>query len=133
MLYIPKIGDIVKVNKMIGDDPKLLQNNQEVENVIKIDITDIETYQVDLVGSGYLFTNHDLILISRSNNLLSISNDSNTEIVLSEPENEQPSKDADMDIDCLKDSHVSENQKKSISESNRILIKKWSKKWKSLK
>ena len=33
MLYIPKIGDIVKVNKMIGDDPRLLQNNQEVENV----------------------------------------------------------------------------------------------------
>ena len=31
MLYIPKIGDIVKVNKMIGDDPKLLQNNQEIE------------------------------------------------------------------------------------------------------
>ena len=86
MLYIPKIGDIVKVNKMIGDDPKLLQNNQEVENIIKVDTTDVETYQVDLVGSGYLFTNHDLILISRSNNLLSVSNDSNTEIVLSEPE-----------------------------------------------
>ena len=86
MLYIPKIGDIVKVNKMIGDDPKLLQNNQEVENIIKVDTTDIETYQVDLVGSGYLFTNHDLILISRSNNLLSVSNDSITEAVLSEPE-----------------------------------------------
>ena len=26
MLYIPKIGDIVKVNRMVGDDPKLLQN-----------------------------------------------------------------------------------------------------------
>ena len=26
MLYIPKIGDIVKVNKMVGDDPKTLQN-----------------------------------------------------------------------------------------------------------
>ena len=86
MLYIPKIGDIVKVNKMIGDDPKLLQNNQEVENIIKVDTTDVETYQVDLVGSGYLFTNHDLILISRSNNLLSVSNDSITEAVLSEPE-----------------------------------------------
>ena len=86
MLYIPKIGDIVKVNRMIGDDPKLLQNNQEVENIIKVDTTDVETYQVDLVGSGYLFTNHDLILISRSNNLLSVSNDSNTETVLSEPE-----------------------------------------------
>ena len=86
MLYIPKIGDIVKVNRVIGDDPKLLQNNQIVENVIKVDITDIETYQVDLVGSGYLFTNHDLILISRSNNLLSVSDDSNTETVLSEPE-----------------------------------------------
>ena len=121
MLYIPKIGDIVKVNRMIGDDPKLLQNNQEVENIIKVDTTDIETYQVDLVGSGYLFTNHDLILISRSNNLLSVSNDSNTETVLSEPEKEQPSKDADMDIDCLKDSHVSENQKKSISEMKRIM------------
>lgn len=24
-----------------------------VENVIKVDTTDIETYQVDLVGSGY--------------------------------------------------------------------------------
>ena len=33
MLYIPKIGDIVKVNKMIGNNPKLLQNNQEVENI----------------------------------------------------------------------------------------------------
>ena len=31
MLYIPKIGDIVKVNRMIGDDQKLLQNNQEIE------------------------------------------------------------------------------------------------------
>ena len=86
MLYIPKIGDIVKVNKMIGDDPKLLQNDQEVENIIKIDNTKVETYQVDLVGSSYLFTNHDLILISRSNNLLSVSNNSNTETVLSEPE-----------------------------------------------
>ena len=28
MLYIPKIGDIVKVNRMIGGDPKTLQNNQ---------------------------------------------------------------------------------------------------------
>ena len=121
MLYIPKIGDIVKVNRMIGDDPKLLQNNQEVENIIKVDTTDVETYQVDLVGSGYLFTNHDLILISRSNNLLSVSNDSNTETVLSEPEKEQPSKDADMDVDSLKDSHVSENQKKSISEMKRIM------------
>ena len=73
MLYIPKIGDIVKVNKMVGDDPKLLQNNQEVENIIKVDTTDIETYQVDLVGSDYIFTNHDLILISRSNDLLSVS------------------------------------------------------------
>ena len=88
MLYIPKIGDIVKVNRMVGDDPKLLQNNQEVENIIKVDTTDVETYQVDLVGSGYIFTNHDLILISRSNNLLSVSSDSNTETVLSEPENE---------------------------------------------
>ena len=121
MLYIPKIGDIVKVNRMVGDDPKLLQNNQEVENIIKVDTTDVETYQVDLVGSGYLFTNHDLILISRSNNLLSVSSDSNTETVLSEPENEQPSKNADMDVDCLKDSHVSENQKKSISEMKRIM------------
>ena len=33
MLYIPKIGDIVKVNRMIGNNPKLLQNNQEVENI----------------------------------------------------------------------------------------------------
>ena len=33
MLYIPKIGDMVKVNKMIGDDPKLLQNNQEVDRI----------------------------------------------------------------------------------------------------
>ena len=95
MLYIPKIGDIVKVNKVIGDDPKLLQNNQEVENVIKVDVTDVETYQVDLVGSDYIFTNHDLVLISRSNNLLSVSNDSNTETVLSEPENEQSSKNVD--------------------------------------
>ncbi len=31
MLYIPKIGDIVKVNRMVGDDPKLLQNNQEMD------------------------------------------------------------------------------------------------------
>ena len=122
MLYIPKIGDIVKVNKMIGDDPKLLQNNQEVENIIKVDITDVETYQVDLVGSGYFFTNHDLVLISRSNDLLSVVKESNTETVLSEPENEQPSKNADMDVDCLKDSHVSENQKKSISEMKRIMM-----------
>ena len=33
MLYIPKIGDIVKVNRMVGDDPKLLQNNQEVDRI----------------------------------------------------------------------------------------------------
>ena len=39
MLYIPKNGDIVKVNRMVGDDPKLLQNNQEVENIIKVDTT----------------------------------------------------------------------------------------------
>ena len=37
MLYVPKIGDIVKVNRMVGDDPKLLQNNQEVKNIIKIE------------------------------------------------------------------------------------------------
>ena len=86
MLYVPKIGDIVKVNRMIGNNPKLLQNNQEVENAFKVETTDVRTYQVALVGYDYIFTNHDLILISRSNNLLSVSNDSNTEIVLSEPE-----------------------------------------------
>ena len=33
MSYIFKIGDIVKVNRMIVDDPKLLQNNQEVDRI----------------------------------------------------------------------------------------------------
>ena len=69
-MYIPKIGDIVKVNRMIGDDPKLLQNDQVVEEVFKIDITDVETYQVDLVGSGYLFTNHDLVLVRRPEKII---------------------------------------------------------------
>ena len=55
MSYIFKKCDIVRVKKVVGDDPSLMRENQIVE-----------TYQVDLVASGYLFTNHDLILISRS-------------------------------------------------------------------
>ena len=83
---------------MIGDDPRLLQNNQEVENAFKVETTDVRTYQVDLVGYDYIFTNHDLVLVSRPNNLLSVSDDSSaTETVLSEPYDEQQSKNADVD------------------------------------
>ena len=64
MSYIFKKGDIVRVKKVVGDDPSLMREKQIVESVRKIDITDIDTYQVDLVGSTYLFTNHDLELVN---------------------------------------------------------------------
>jgi hypothetical protein len=66
MSYIFKKGDIVRVKKVVGDDPSLMRENQVVESVKKIDVTDIDTYQVDLVGSAYLFTNHDLELVNSS-------------------------------------------------------------------
>ena len=64
MSYVFKKGDIVRVKIVVGDDPSLMRENQIVESVKKIDINDIETYQVELVGSGYLFTNHDLELVN---------------------------------------------------------------------
>ena len=37
MLYVPKIGDIVKVNKMIGDDPNFIKggklDQEEVDRI----------------------------------------------------------------------------------------------------
>ena len=72
MSYIFKKGDIVRVKKVVGDDPSIMRENQIVESVIKIDVTDIDTYQVDLVGSAYLFTNHDLELV---NSAVTYSND----------------------------------------------------------
>ena len=56
MSYVFKKGDIVRVKIVVGDDPSLMRDNQVVESVIKIDVTGIDTYQVDLVGSVYLFT-----------------------------------------------------------------------------
>ena len=64
MSYIFKKGDTLRVKKVVGDDPSLMREKQIVESVRKIDITDIDTYQVDLVGWGYLFTNHDLELVN---------------------------------------------------------------------
>ena len=64
MSYVFKKGDTVRVKIVVGDDPSLMRDNQVVESVVKIDVDDIETYQVDLVGSGYLFTNHDLELVN---------------------------------------------------------------------
>ena len=84
MSYIFKKGDIVRVKKVVGDDPSLMRENQVVESVKKIDVTDIETYQVDLVGCGYLFTNHDLELVnsavtyssnSQKSNILKVEDD----------------------------------------------------------
>lgn len=84
MSYIFKKGDIVRVKKIVGDDPSLMRENQIVESVKKIDVTDIDTYQVDLVGCGYLFTNHDLELInsavtypdsSEKSNILKVEDD----------------------------------------------------------
>ena len=84
MSYIFKKGDIVRVKKVVGDDPSLMRENQVVESVKKIDVTDIDTYQVDLVGCGYLFTNHDLELVnsavtypdsSEKSNILKVEDD----------------------------------------------------------
>ena len=84
MSYIFKKGDIVRVKKVVGDDPSLMRENQIVESVKKIDVTDIDTYQVDLVGCGYLFTNHDLELVnsavtypdsSEKSNILKVEDD----------------------------------------------------------
>ena len=84
MSYIFKKGDIVRVKKVVGDDPSLMRENQIVESVKKIDVTDIDTYQVDLVGSAYLFTNHDLELVnsavtypdsSEKSNILKVEDD----------------------------------------------------------
>ena len=64
MSYIFKKGDTVRVKIVVGNDPSIMRDNQIVKSVVKIDIDDIETYQVELVGSGYLFTNHDLELVN---------------------------------------------------------------------
>ena len=67
MSYIFKKGDIVRVKKVVGVarcDLPIIRENQVVESVGKIDATDIDTYQVDLVGSQYMFTNHDLELVN---------------------------------------------------------------------
>ena len=63
MSYIFKKGDIVRVKKVVGVtgyDLPIMRENQVVESVGKINVTDIDTYQVVLVGSAYLFTNHDI-------------------------------------------------------------------------
>ena len=64
MSYVFKKGDTVRVKIVVGDDPSLMRDNQVVESVVKIDVDDIETYQVDLVHCVYLFTNHDLELVN---------------------------------------------------------------------
>ena len=53
MSYIFKKGDIVRVKKVVGDDPSLMRENQIVESVKKIDVTDIDTYQ-DFIKGGKL-------------------------------------------------------------------------------
>ena len=87
MSYIFKKGDIVRVKKVVGVagyDLPIMRENQVVESVGKIDVTDIDTYQVDLVGSPYLFTNHDLELVnsavtypdsSEKSNILKVEDD----------------------------------------------------------
>ena len=97
MSYIFKKGDIVRVKKVVGDDPSLRRENQVVESVRRIDGTDIDTYQVDLVGCGYLFTNHDLELVnsavtypdsSEKSNILKVEDDI-IDANLVEPEEEK--------------------------------------------
>ena len=84
MSYIFKKGDIVRVKKVVGDDPSLMRENQVVESVRKMNARDIDTYQVELVGSAYLFTNHDLELVnsavtypdsSEKSNILKVEDD----------------------------------------------------------
>ena len=127
MSYIFKKGDIVRVKKVVGvgDDPSLMRENQVVESVRKIDVTDIDTYQVDLVGSAYLFTNHDLELVnsavtypdsSEKSNILKVEDDIIDANLVEPEEVNKPS------VDYIKNSHVSENQKKSISEMKRIMM-----------
>ena len=125
MSYIFKKGDIVRVKKVVGDDPSLMRENQVVESVIKIDITDIDTYLVDLVSCGYLFTNHDLELVnsavtypdsSEKSNILKVEDDIIDANLVEPEEVSKPS------VDYIKNSHVSENQKKSISEMKRIMM-----------
>ena len=125
MSYIFKKGDIVRVKKVVGDDPSLMRENQIVESVKKIDVTDIDTYQVVLVGSAYLFTNHDLELVnsavtypdsSEKSNILKVEDDIIDANLVEPEEVNKPS------VDYIKNSHVSENQKKSISEMKRIMM-----------
>ena len=125
MSYIFKKGDIVRVKKVVGDDPSLMRENQIVESVKKIDVTDIDTYQVDLVGCGYLFTNHDLELVNSAltypdsnekSNILKVEDDIIDANLVEPEEVNKPS------VDYIKNSHVSENQKKSISEMKRIMM-----------
>ena len=125
MSYIFKKGDIVRVKKVVGDDPSLIRENQIVESVKKIDATDIDTYQVDLVGSPYFFTNHELELVnsavtypdsSEKSNILKVEDDIIDANLVEPEEVNKPS------VDYIKNSHVSENQKKSISEMKRIMM-----------
>ena len=125
MSYIFKKGDIVRVKKVVGDDPSLMRDNQIVESIVKIDVDDVETYQVELVGSGYLFTNHDLELINsavtysndgQKTNILKVEDDVIDANLVEPEEVNKPS------VDYIKNSHVSENQKKSISEMKRIMM-----------
>ena len=128
MSYIFKKGDIVRVKKVVGVagcDPSIMRENQVVESVRKINVTDIDTYQVDLVGSAYLFTNHDLELVnsavtypdsSEKSNILKVEDDIIDTNLVEPEEVNKPS------VDYIKNSHVSENQKKSISEMKRIMM-----------
>ena len=125
MSYIFKKGDIVRVKKVVGDDPSLMRENRVVESVRKIDGTDIDTYQVNLVRCVYLFTNHDLELVnsavtypdsSEKSNILKVEDDIIDANLVEPEEVNKPS------VDYIKNSHVSENQKKSISEMKRIMM-----------
>ena len=125
MSYIFKKGDIVRVKKVVGDDPSLMRENQVVKSVIKIDVDDVETYQVELVGSKYLFTNHDLELV---NSVVTYSNDGKKTNILKVEDDVidanlvEPEEVSKPSVDYIKNSHVSENQKKSISEMKRIMM-----------
>ena len=127
MSYIFKKGDIVRVKKVagIGYDQSFMRENHVVESVRKIDVTGIDTYQVYLIGCGYLFTNHNLELVnsavtypdsSEKYNILKVEDDVIDANLVEPEEVNKPS------VDYIKNSHVSENQKKSISEMKRIMM-----------
>ena len=46
MSYIFKKGDIVRVKKVVGDDPSLMRENQIVESVKKSDVEKVSFQQI---------------------------------------------------------------------------------------